>query len=266
MFDETMVNLLQKAFENAVIALKNEYDEEFYYLAYIFDEGMRPYISAWSYEAYEKSIKEKGIDNIDKKWWKWNYADSPYVTYGYEEFFGELISYLDQRAKKLSEEELYGIEWETRIDSMMEALTRIKEQDKVKKDYDEIIINVEVAPPDGNESERAKKLNVASELLDEYINECENNSNLFENNICIDWQEIWHPKCCKVILIKKLVDKKLAARIRKDFSSPLGLSEFIKSCNTVPFIIRHEFIYKPAIQLMLDNKEYEDFIKIELIE
>lgn len=265
MFDEIMVDLIQKAFENAVTELKNEYDEEFYYIAYIIDAGMHPYISAWSYEAYEKSVKENDIPD-DKKWWKWNFADSPYVTYGYENFFDKLTNYLDQREKNIFDDELYEIEWETRIDSMMEALRRIKKQDKVKKDFDNIIINVEVAPPDGNEPERAKELNAASELLDEYLNSWEDNFDLLENNTYINWQEVWHPKRCKVTLIKHLIDKKLAIRIRKDFSSSLGLSDFIKSCNTVPFIISHEFIYKTAIQLMSDNKEYKEFIKIELLE
>ena len=91
--------------------MKETTKEHFYFYALIFDEGLHPYISAWSYEALEKSIKEQQITDEDKIWWKWDSADSPYAVYGYDEFFGEVSELLDKRADGLSVDELYDIEW-----------------------------------------------------------------------------------------------------------------------------------------------------------
>ena len=56
MHDEKMVEIMKMAFQNAVTSLRTQYNEKFYYFAFVFDEGLHPYISAWSYEAYEKSV------------------------------------------------------------------------------------------------------------------------------------------------------------------------------------------------------------------
>jgi len=262
MFDEKMVCMMQNAFECAVSTLKNEYNEYFYYIAYVFDAGMHPYISAMSYEAFELSVKGNNVNNADRKWRKWDYADSPYAIYGYERFFGELAEHLDKRVGKLNKDELYEVEWETRIDSMVEALVRIRENDKEKKEYGNMILNVEVAPPDGREAERAKRLNAPSELLNEYLEECEDVSDSAQT----EWYEVWHPQCCRVILVQPIADKKLAAKMRKDFSSQLSMSEFIKACGEAPFIIKNDFACKTAEQIMSANKEYSDFIRLEMID
>ena len=151
--------------------------EHFYFYAYIFDEGLHPYISAWSYEALEKSIAEQQISDDDKSWWKWDSADSPYAVYGYDEFFGEVGELLDKRAGKLSEDELYEIEWNIRIDSMEEAMKRLDASGLfgTGKERECVVINVEQAPPDsdGSEYNRALRLNPVSDLLSEYLETCE---------------------------------------------------------------------------------------------
>ena len=163
------------AFKNAVTSLRTQYNEKFYYFAFVFDEGLHPYISAWSYEAYEKSVIENQINEEDKTWWKWDYADSPYAVYGYDEFFFEVNKLLDERTKKLSVDDLYDIEWDIRISSMEEVLRRLDKEGffgvgEIRKD---VIINVEVAPPDSNEYERAIRLNPQTVLLYEYLETCE---------------------------------------------------------------------------------------------
>lgn len=175
MYDEILVDVLQTAFQNAVISLREEHDENFYYFAFIFDEGLRPYISAWSYEAYEKSVAEEQIGEDEKVWWKWNYSDSPYAVYGYDEFFSEADKLLNERESKLSEDELYDVEWDKRIASMEEALKRLDSlkffgTGEVRKN---VVINVEIAPPDCSEYERALRLNPQSPLLCEYLETCE---------------------------------------------------------------------------------------------
>ena len=171
MYDEKMVTVLQSAFKNAISALRSEHNENFYYYAFIYDELLRPYISALSYEAYEKLM----IDNDNEEGWKWWAFDSPYCDYGYDEFFKEVDNMLLQRENGMSDDELFGVEWDTRIDSMEEALKRLDEAGffgtgEIRKN---IIINVEVAPPDCKERQRAIRLNPESPLLSEYLTVCE---------------------------------------------------------------------------------------------
>ena len=79
----------------------------------------------------------------------------------------------------------------------------------------------------------------------------------------MDMELEYEPEC-RVILVQPILDKKLAAKMKKDFSSPLSISEFVKSCNTVPYIISDDFAYKTALQIISDNKEYGNYIKVEL--
>ena len=151
--NEELVEALVKAARAAFLSLKETTKEHFYFYSFIFDEGLHPYISAWSYEALEKSIIEQQIPDEEKHWWKWDSADSPYADYGYDEFFGEVSELLDKRADKLSDEELFGTGTEREC----------------------VVINVEQAPPDedGSEYNRALRLNPSSALLSEYLETCE---------------------------------------------------------------------------------------------
>ena len=157
--------------------MKETTKEHFYFYALIFDEGLHPYISAWSYEAFDKSIIEQQISDEDKWWWKWDSADSPYAVYGYDEFFGEVSDLPDKRADGLSVDELYDIEWGVRIDSLEEAMKRLDRSGLfgTGKERERVVINVEQAPPDedGSEYSRALRLNPSSVLLSEYLETCE---------------------------------------------------------------------------------------------
>ena len=175
--NEELIEALVKAARAAFLSLKETTKEHFYFYAFIFDGGLHPYISAWSYEALEKSIIEQQIPDDEKSWWKWDSADSPYAIYGYDEFFGEVRELLNKRADGLSDDELYGIEWGIRIDSMEEALKRLDGSGLfgTGKEREHVVINVEQAPPDENGSEynRALRLNPSSALLSEYLETCE---------------------------------------------------------------------------------------------
>lgn len=174
-FDKELVSAFEKAAQNTFTSLQKKYSEKFYYYAFIFDEGLQPYISAWSYEAYEKSLADNNISDDDKKWWKWDYADSPYAVYGYDEFFGEVRELLSKRADALSIDDLYDTEWALRIASMEEAMKRLDEKGifGTGESRKNVVINVEQAPPDGLEYQRALRLNPASALLSEYLDTCE---------------------------------------------------------------------------------------------
>ena len=49
--NEELIEALVKAARAAFLSLKETTKEHFYFYALIFDEGLHPYISAWSYEA-----------------------------------------------------------------------------------------------------------------------------------------------------------------------------------------------------------------------
>lgn len=174
-YDDKLVKTFVTALKNSFSSLKETHDEQFYYYAFIFDEGLYPYISAWSYEALEKSIVANKIADDDKGWWKWDYSDSPYAVYGYDEYFYEVKALLDKRKQGLSIDELYGDEWKIRVSSMEEAMKRLDQTgffgtgDKRKN----VVINVEIAPPDGYEYDSALRLNPKSSLLSEYLKYCE---------------------------------------------------------------------------------------------
>ena len=175
--NEELIEALVKAAKAAFLSLKETTKEHFYFYAFIFDEGLHPYISAWSYEALEQSMIERQIPDEEKSWWKWDSADSPYVDYGYDEFFGEVSEFLDKRADGLSDDELYGNEWAVRIDSLEEAMKRLDSLGLfgIGKERERVVINVEQAPPDedGSEYNRALRLNPSSDLLSEYLETCE---------------------------------------------------------------------------------------------
>ena len=174
-YNHELVEVFVTALNHSFSALRKTYNEHFYYYAFIFDEGLHPYISAWSYEALEKSIVDNKIADEDKVWWKWDYADSPYAVYGYDEFFNEVNVLLDERRKGLSIDELYDIEWKIRVTSMEEAMKRLDQAGffGTGSQRENVAINVEIAPPDGEESSRALRLNPKSSLLNEYLKYCE---------------------------------------------------------------------------------------------
>ena len=179
--NEELIEALVKAAGAAFLSLKETSKEHFYFYVFVFDQGLHPYISAWSYEALEKSIIEQQIPDEEKSWWKWDSADSPYAVYGYDEFFGEVSELLDKRASELSNDELYGIEWYVRIASMEEAMKRLDSSGLfgTADEREGVVINVEQAPPDDYSSEynRALRLNPSSALLSEYLETCEKPEN-----------------------------------------------------------------------------------------
>lgn len=175
-YDEELVEAFVTALSNSFTSLKKTHNEQFYYYVFIFDAGLHPYISAWSYEALEKSIAENEITDEDKTWWKWSSLESPYAIYGYDDFFIEVNRLLDERKKGLpSLDELYGEEWKIRISSMEEAMKKLDRTGffGAGDERANVVINVETAPPDESEYYSALRLNPESSLLSEYLKYCE---------------------------------------------------------------------------------------------
>ena len=65
-YDEELVEAFVKSAGDAFFSLKENHKEQFYYFAFIFDEGMHPYIPAWSYEVLEKSMMDNKITEEEK--------------------------------------------------------------------------------------------------------------------------------------------------------------------------------------------------------
>lgn len=175
MYDEGIVSVLQSAFRNAVTDLREKHPERFYFYVFMLDAPLCPYISACSYEAYERSLVRDAIAEEDKAWWKWDYCDSEYCVYGYDEYFGEAAKMLAERAKGMDDDELYGDEWDTRVASMEEVLRRLDSEGffGTGEERKGVIINAECVPPSYLERQRVLRLNPQSELLSEYLEFCE---------------------------------------------------------------------------------------------
>lgn len=255
MFDRKMTNLLQTAFLNTYTALQEQCHEHFYFAALVLDSGSRPYFSAWSYEAYERSIRENRISAEEQAWWNWNLADSLYIAFEDDTHFAEF-------SQKADADKQQDYEWNVLIDSMLEALLRIRKK-HTDHMFDNVILNVAVFPPDEKEADRALQCNSPSDLLQEYLHACEPEP--AGETESIDWNAVWNPPRCQVILTKPVTDKKMAAGLRRDFTSMLGLGEFLRSCRTVPFVIQNDFLYKTALQIVSEHAEYSDAVQLNLI-
>lgn len=64
--NEKLIEVLVNAAGAAFLSLKETTKEHFYFYVFVFDEGLHPYISAWSYKALEKSIIEQQIPDEKK--------------------------------------------------------------------------------------------------------------------------------------------------------------------------------------------------------
>ena len=83
-----------------------------------------------------------------------------FYVFVFDEGFGEVDALLDQRASKLSDDELYETEWKVRIELMEEAMKRLDASGLfgTRKDRECVVINVEQAPPNGDGAEYDRAL------------------------------------------------------------------------------------------------------------
>lgn len=170
--DDTLVNIIQDATEKAISKLFEEHKEKFYYCALITTgEALCPVISAWSEEALERITQ--GEEDIEKAkyYLKWAYEESPYFTYG-EEYFESVNKIFIERMRKIKDEKERDEEIELRINSMERVMHNLDEKGLfgTGKQRLNIVINVEVMPPDFTNTERALRLN-PKEALNEWLDE-----------------------------------------------------------------------------------------------
>ncbi len=171
-FDEQMTALFEKSLESSFKSLFKK-NEKFYYFSFLIDEGIRPYISAWSYEALERVTSELGLSSNLKLEYKYSPCDSPYCAYEHDSHFSESDEMLESNdIFSLSDEE-FDKEFDLRLNSMEEAMKRLdcKGFFGFGDDRKKIIITVEVVPPDWTNTTRIKRLNPESNI-EEWLELC----------------------------------------------------------------------------------------------
>ncbi|TWU07512.1 DUF4303 domain-containing protein [Stieleria varia] len=125
--------------------------ETFYYCVLITTgEALPPCIAAWSHESLARSDKPE----LDR----WHYADSPFLDFGAQHFARVRDLWL---ARPAMGEDNWTAEFELRLSALESAMRRL---DSVgffgsNEHRRNLMINVEVVPPDYTNTKRAIRLN-----------------------------------------------------------------------------------------------------------
>lgn len=178
-FDEHMVELLKEAAKETFISLLRK-NEKFYYFSLLIDEGMFPYISAWSYEALDNIVSEIVLNNTiefenEKLEYKWSPCDSPYCAYEHNLHFKKVDKLIEIRNANMNFDKEFEYEFAIRLNSMEEAMKQLDYEGFFGSNDDRknIIISVEVIPPDFTNTSRIKRLNPHSNsLIQEWLELC----------------------------------------------------------------------------------------------
>ena len=159
----SLKHAISDAVQRAVERLIRETGESFYYFTLITTgEAHAPIVSAWSRE------KLALIPEAERQMVKWSYADSPYFDYD-SEGFDEVRDLFAQRPNMLLlPEHLRHLEYEERLSAMESALSEVDESGVFGRGSarNNIVINVEVMPPDHSNTERAMRLNPPDALIE----------------------------------------------------------------------------------------------------
>lgn len=143
--------------------------EHYYYITLTSDGGVHtPCISAWSYEALRRSSDvEKEREEI-----KWSYADSPYCCWKQEEFCKVEALLLSRKNVWDLDSEDFETEVNLRLKAMEIAMKRLDQEGifQLNQERNEVIVLVEVMPPDYTNTERAYRMNhTNSSIFSEWL-------------------------------------------------------------------------------------------------
>lgn len=149
--------------------------ESFYYCALITTgEAHCPHVTAWSYEALERTARDRSTQNPNtygnqeqaKAIIKWMYAESPYVAYNYEENFTKAAALFQSLPSPFDadiDEDEAEIEarYDFRLSAMEEALKQLDREGIFAQNQprSQVYINVETVYPDHTDKARALRLN-----------------------------------------------------------------------------------------------------------
>ncbi|MEK3687997.1 DUF4303 domain-containing protein [Paenibacillus sp. FSL R10-2736] len=146
-----------------------ENGERYYYCTlYTTGEGHAPSLSAWSWEALEREAARQGEESgapeaTIAELIKWSYADSPYCSYGDENFGGVKQLFMERPSIWELEEDEGNREFDMRLKAMELAMKMLDDQGVfiLNQPRESICILVEVMPPDKINTEIALRLNHA---------------------------------------------------------------------------------------------------------
>lgn len=158
---EQLVAVTAKAVEQTYRDLCSNFPETYYYVALITSgEACPPEFSACSYESLERQIATSTYAE-PFKFLKWSCVESPYYCYK-SEYFNELEKLYDKRPQIYSlTAEQWQAEYDLRLLSMEKALQELDALGLfgLGLKRKQLVINVEVLPPDSSNTARAERLN-----------------------------------------------------------------------------------------------------------
>lgn len=147
--------------------------ERFYYIALITTgEALPPFLSAWSREALATEVEKAGL--ADETFLKWSYADSPYLCFGDRHFTEVNRLFALRPGIDTLDEDGWQKEYTLRLDAMEQAIRLLDDEGAfgTGDERSNLVINVEVMPPDRTNTERAYRLNPeGSPALIEWLEE-----------------------------------------------------------------------------------------------
>lgn len=157
-----LTDAIADAVRKAVTKLFSEHPGRFYYCSLVTTgEAHAPQLSAWSEEALREAARSEHDPDSALEELKWSYADSPFCGYG-EEHFAEVLQLFAERPRMDPDDlKAWEAEWQSRVDAMEAALSLLDGEGLFGRGAarSQIVINVEVAPPDSTNTERAVRLN-----------------------------------------------------------------------------------------------------------
>ncbi|MEC7518954.1 MAG: DUF4303 domain-containing protein [Myxococcota bacterium] len=133
--------------------------ERFYYCALVVDgHVVAPMLSAWS----EEALAAAHADAEERDMLRWSYADSPYCDFGADHFRAvhELLARRPPLHGFRTEEELER-EAELRLGRLERAMARLDRDGMFGRGErrNDVVVSVEVVPPDGSNTPRLRRLN-----------------------------------------------------------------------------------------------------------
>lgn len=169
-FHDKLTNELYNAVKMILMDLFTN-KEHYYYVTLVTDGGAHtPCISAWSYEA----LCQSNADKKEQAVVKWSYADSPYCCWQQEKLEKADRLLLSRKNIWELDAEGFGKEHTLRLKAMEKAVKRLDEEGifGINQNRSDVIVLVEVMPPDYTNTKRAYRMNCAnSKVFTEWLKE-----------------------------------------------------------------------------------------------
>ena len=258
-------SVLITSVSSAIVSLHSTHNEHFYYYALVMAELFPPYISAWSYEALNRHISDH-ISIEDYYYFKWSSVESPYCGYGYDLYFKEVCELFDSDFNLSYDENRLNYNYSKWIDAMESVMSELDEKvlflNRLVRDN--VFINVETIPDDSSNMLRGKRLN-PHDSYEKWYNEVSACYHQNEESLKINWDEIWNPTLCNVILLKPIYTKSLIMRLKKLINYEGGITNLILLCQKCPSTIMSKCNYKQMKEQLENDSELSSYIYLEML-